>query len=201
VALELEPVGRAATSADTSAVAACLASAFYDDPLWGPWTFPDAQSRARDLVPFMRFWALCSLRHSWLRMTDGCEAVAVWTPPGEVYVRPEDEPAMDALLEELFGWRTPEFYALFDQFDQHLPTGDYYHLEWWGTDRDHVGRGHGTALIRDNLARIDAEHMPAYLESTNRVNLPRYESLGFRPRHEFAPAGGPVITTMWREAR
>jgi hypothetical protein len=43
--------------------------------------------------------------------------------------------------------------------------------------------------------------MPAYLESTNPVNLPRYEALGFRPRAEFGYADSPVITTMWREAR
>ena len=54
---------------------------------------------------------------------------------------------------------------------------------------------------KEELARIDAEHMPAYLESTNPANLPRYEALGFNRRDEFAPASGPVITTMWREAR
>ena len=43
--------------------------------------------------------------------------------------------------------------------------------------------------------------MPAYLESTNPRNLPRYEALGFRARSTFGPAGGPVVTTMWRDAR
>jgi GNAT superfamily N-acetyltransferase len=198
---ELEQVGRAATPADTETVTSCLASAFYDDPLWGYWTFPHEQSRMRGLLPFMRFWTACSLRHPWLRMTDGGEAVAVWTPPGEVCVTPEEQPVMASLLEDLFGRRAPELHALFDQFEQNLPEGDYYHLEWWATHRDHAGRGLGTALIRDNLARIDAMNTPSYLESTNPANLPRYEALGFRPLREFAPPGGPVITTMWREAR
>jgi GNAT superfamily N-acetyltransferase len=202
VAREVEHVGRAATADDIDAVAACLASAFFDDPLWGQWTFPDEQARSRDLVPFMRFWATCSLRHPWLRVTGGCEAVAIWTPPGEIYVTPEEEPAMASLLERLFGERAPELHALFDQFEEHLPEGDYYHLEWWATHRDHTGLGIGTSLLRDNLARVDALHMPSYLESTNPANLARYESHGFLPQDEFAPArGGPVITTMWREAR
>jgi GNAT superfamily N-acetyltransferase len=201
VAGEVEIVGRAATHDDVSAVARCLASAFYDDPLWGHWTFPDEQSRSRDLLPFMRFWAACSLRHLWVRMTDGAEAVAIWTPPGEVYVTGEEESELSALLDELLGPRAPEIHALFDQFEQHLPDGDYYHLEWWATHRDHAGRGLGTALLRDDLARVDALGMPAYLESTNPANLPRYESLGFRPLAEFAPVGGLVITTMWREER
>jgi GNAT superfamily N-acetyltransferase len=77
----------------------------------------------------------------------------------------------------------------------------FYHLEWWATRRDRAGRGFGSALIRENLARVDAEHLPSYLESTNPVNLPRYEALGFRRVGEFAPPDGPTVTTMWREAR
>ncbi len=201
MASEFEHVGRAATAEDVDAVAACLASAFYDDPLWGQWTFPDEHVRSRDLVPFMRFWASCSLRHPWLRVTDDCEAIAIWTPPGEINVTPEEQPAMDALLDGMFGRRADDLHVLFDLFEEYLPEGDYYHLEWWATHRDHIGRGIGTRLLRDNLARVDALRMPAYLESTNPSNLTRYESLGFRPLDEFATAGGPVITTMWRDAQ
>jgi hypothetical protein len=53
----------------------------------------------------------------------------------------------------------------------------------------------------DALARIDAQHMPAYLESTNPVNLARYEALGFKGRGDFSHAGCPPITRMWRDAR
>jgi hypothetical protein len=56
------------------------------------------------------------------------------------------------------------------------------------------------ALLADNLARIDAEGAPAYLESTNPANLDRYRSAGFVDRDEFALGdAGPVVTTMWRE--
>ena len=56
------------------------------------------------------------------------------------------------------------------------------------------------ALLADNLARVDAEGVPAYLESTNPANLDRYRSVGFVDRKTFAlPDGGPVVTTMWRE--
>ena len=82
-----------------------------------------------------------------------------------------------------------------------VPAGDSYHLEWWATHANRAGRGFGGALIRENLARVDAEHVPSYLESTNPVNLPRYEALGFRRIGEFAPPDGPTVTTMWRDAR
>jgi len=199
---EADGVRRAAGRADVPAVAACLADAFHEDPLWGRWTFPDEATRAQGLMRFMTFWAACGVRHPWLRITDGCESVAVWLPPGEPEMTPEEEQRFGLLLEELFGPRTGELTSLFDQFDAHHPHDEpHYYLSWWATRREHAGRGLGTALIRDDLARIDAEHRPAYLESTNPANLPRYEALGFEPRGTLGPPGGPVVTTMWRPAR
>jgi len=195
------PVGRAATADDVAAVTACLASAFHDDPLWGLWTFPDAASRAADLEGFMRFWATVGVRTPWLRVTGACEAAAVWLPPGEPELTGEEEAALGRLLAELLGSRAQEVEALFADFDAHHPEEPHYYLSWWGTHADHRGRGLGAALMADSLARIDAAGMPAYLESTNPVNLPRYEALGFRARDAFGPPGGPVITTMWRAAR
>jgi hypothetical protein len=55
-------------------------------------------------------------------------------------------------------------------------------------------------LLRANLATIDSEGMPAYLESSNPANDARYESLGFEPRSAFStPDGEHSVTTMWRE--
>jgi hypothetical protein len=61
--------------------------------------------------------------------------------------------------------------------------------------------GSGEQLLAQNLARVDAEHLPAYLESSNPKNLTRYERLGFHPIGGFTlAAGGPTVTTMWRPA-
>ena len=197
----MSPVGRAATDADVPAVAACLADAFHEDPLWGRWTFPDEATRAERMLPFMTFWASCGVRTPWVRMTERAETVAVWLPPGEPELTDAEAVTFEHLLRDLFGPRKPEFDELFDQFDAHHPHGEpHYYLGWWATHSGHAGRGIGTTLLRDNLARIDAEHLPAYLESTNPVNLPRYEALGFEPRSTLGPPGGPVVTTMWRSA-
>jgi hypothetical protein len=53
-------------------------------------------------------------------------------------------------------------------------------------------------LLAETLTRIDA---PAYLESTNPVNIERYRSVGFEPRDEIIMAGGQVVTTMWHPIR
>jgi GNAT superfamily N-acetyltransferase len=149
----------------------------------------------------MRFWTVAAARYPWVRMTDHAEAAAVWIPPGKPEMTKEEEAGFTTLVGELVGERASELNDLFDRFDEHHPQQPpHYYLSLWGTDRDHAGRGVGTALIRDNLARIDAEGVPAYLESTNPANLPRYEALGFARTGTFGPVGGPVITTMWREA-
>jgi ribosomal protein S18 acetylase RimI-like enzyme len=79
---------------------------------------------------------------------------------------------------------------------------EHYYLSLFGTRPDCRGRGIGMALLATDLARIDAERMPAYLESTNPANLERYRSIGFVDHGEITlPDDGPVVTTMWRDAR
>ena len=199
--IEGRRVGRDAAAADVPLVAACLASAFHEDPLWGHWVFPDPSTRARDLLRFMTVITEAGSDEIWTSMTTAGESVAVWTPPGVRYGAPEQEASVQESFDALFGPRAAAIHALFEQFERHTPDGRFFHLEWWATRRDHAGRGHGAALIRENLSRIDAEHFPCYLESTNPANLTRYETLGFGRIDEFAPPGGPTITTMWREPR
>jgi hypothetical protein len=201
MASESQPAAREAKVEDLSVVAACLASAFYDDPLWGHWTFPDGSRRRRHLLPLMTLMTQLGAAEGWTAMTARGESVAIWTPPGARYGSPEQEPLISQVLESLFGARALAIHELFAQFEAHIPQGRFYHLEWWATHRDHAGRGFGGALLRENLARVDAEHFPSYLESTNPVNLSRYEALGFHKVGEFAPPGGPTVTTMWRRAR
>jgi hypothetical protein len=193
---------RTATIEDVPALAATLASAFHDDPLWGHWTFPDAATRGEGLRRFMTFWAGCGVRLPWVRATGDCDALAIWTPPGEAEMTPADEANFAALLHDLFGPRAGELEAVVAQFDAHHPHDEpHYYLGWWATHGRAAGRGLGAEVMRDCLARIDAAGRPAYLESTNPANLPRYEALGFAARSTFGPPGGPVVTTMWRPAR
>src|ERR1700730_3951124 len=102
---EPQSMGRAATDEDVPIVAACLASAFYEDPLWGHWTFPDESRRRRDLLPFMTLMAQLGPEEMWTAMTPAGESVAVWTPPGSSYGTPEQEASISELFDELFGVR------------------------------------------------------------------------------------------------
>ena len=90
-------------------------------------------------------------------------------------------------------WR--EFHAA------HPVTEPHYFLTLFGTDPGQRGHGFGMRLLAHNLDLIDAEHQPAYLESSNPANDRRYAGVGFEPAGEIRLRGGAVITTMWRTAR
>jgi predicted N-acetyltransferase YhbS len=56
--------------------------------------------------------------------------------------------------------------------------------------------------MASRLDRVDAEHAPAYLESTKADNVPYYQRFGFEVTREIAlPRGGPTMWAMWRRPR
>jgi ribosomal protein S18 acetylase RimI-like enzyme len=193
---------RSATLADLPAVTETIALAFHDDPTWS-WAFPDPQQRQAQYAAFWRFMIAGALRYPWVLMTDRAEAVSVWIPPGGTEIAEEDEPRMEQLLVELAGPRAGEVIDLLARFDAAHPRDEpHYYLSLLGTHPVCAGRGLGMALLAENLARIDSEHMPAYLESSNPGNNHRYERHGFERVGEFHPPGSDVpVTMMWREAR
>ena len=84
----------------------------------------------------------------------------------------------------------------------HPKDEPHWYLGVVATHPDHAGKRLGVGLIAHHLRAVDAQHLPAYLESSNPANLERYHRLGFEPRDEFPLADdGPVLTTMWRPAR
>lgn len=185
-------------AADCSMVVDLIADAFLRDPTWS-WAFPDPASRRR-------WWQFCiksALRYPWTLKTSGFEAVSVWIPPVGTEFSREDEGKITDLLTELVGARATAVTELLHRFEAAHPRAQpHYYLSLLGTAGGHKGRGLGMALLRENLARIDIERMPAYLESSNPANNHRYESVGFEPVVTFqAPDDGPLVTGMWRRGQ
>lgn len=129
--------------------------------------------------------------------------MSVWIPPSGTEFSHDGEQRVPGLLKELVSSRVCEVAELLHRFDQAHPRNErHYYLSLLGTRDEHRRRGLGMALLEENLARIDAERMPAYLESSNPDNNHRYESVGFGSVVSFrAPGDGPVVTGMWRKSR
>jgi GNAT superfamily N-acetyltransferase len=187
---------RIATEADLDGIAATLTMAFESDPLWG-WAFPEPKG----LEAWWRLLVASALRYPWTWVADDYAAVAVWIPPGGAELTVEEEARIEPLLDELLGARAAEVLELLERFEaSHPKDRPHYYLSLLATHPDHRGKGLGMSLLADNLARIDAESMPAYLESSNAANDPRYERQGFSRVGSFTrPDEQATVSTMWRD--
>lgn len=188
---------RFATESDVDGITATLVAAFHADPLWS-WAFPQG-----GLDALWRLLVASAMRYSLIRVADDCAAASVWIPPGGTELTTEEEASLGPLLEGQIGSRATQVLELFERMERAHPAGPpHYYLSLLGTHPDHRGKGLGMALLADNLAKIDSEEMPAYLESSNPQNDPRYERLGFVRVGDFERPGGQLTcSTMWREPR
>ena len=191
---------RLATAADLPAVVETLARAFYADPVWG-WAFPDPERRLEQHSVVWRAIAESALGYESAWIVGECAAVALWIPPGKPELSPTAEERVEALMREMLGVGAARVLDTFERFDAAHPQGEpHYYLSLLATNPDHSGRGLGMGLLAGCLTRIDAEGAPAFLESSNPVNTPRYERLGFSVCGEFELLDdGPNVTQMWRE--
>lgn len=196
---------RPATRADVGGLSRTLGRAFFDDPVMC-WMLPDADQRRRKLHKL--FSALT--RHHHLAQ-GGVEVVAdianviggaaLWDPPGKWrQTRGEELRAMPGLLLA-FGRSMKRGLVLEEMMKKAHPEEPHWYLAIIGSDPDVRGKGYGQALMSSRLDRCDAEHAPAYLESSNPDNVPYYQRFGFEITGEITPPGGPTLIPMWRPAR
>ena len=193
-------LARIAGPGDTAGVANTLADAFFEDPVWS-WAFSDPERRRAQHETWFRLLIGSALDYQWVWTAPAYEAVSVWVPPGCPELNDADEARLGPMLEALLGERSQLVFEVFECFEAAHPRGrDHFYLSLLGTHTDHRGSGIGMHLLAENLARVDAAGMPAYLESTNPGNLRRYQSVGFEEYGAFdLPDDGPSVTTMWRE--
>jgi GNAT superfamily N-acetyltransferase len=130
-----------------------------------------------------RAYATSALRYPWTFVTPGSEAAAIWIPPGGDELTGDEARRLDDLLEKAAGptWphRPREIEARFEPAHSHEP---FFHLTILATHSAHRGKGLGRALLAETLARIDAQGVAGYLESTNPANNRLYQSAGLRLR-------------------
>jgi ribosomal protein S18 acetylase RimI-like enzyme len=192
----------ASSEADLAVVTETISLAFHEDPTWS-WAFPDPNVRQEQYSTFWRFVIKGAMRYPWVFLSGDGAAASVWIPPEGTELSTEDEEKLGPLLEDLVGPRAGEVVELLERFEEARPKDrPHYYLSLLGTHPAHAGRGHGFALLTENLRRIDELGMPAYLESSNPANNHRYERYGFAKLGEFYPPTSTTpITTMWRDAR
>jgi ribosomal protein S18 acetylase RimI-like enzyme len=190
---------------DVRPLAATLGRAFYNDPIM-TWMLPNPAQRAKALP---RMFATMTRRH----FLDGggaeiaskdatIGAAALWDPPGRWQRSRRDELLMMPALLWAFRSRVSAARQVMELMKPVHPQEPHWYLAVIGSDPTVRGAGFGQALMRSRLDRVDAEHAPAYLESSNADNIPYYMRFGFEVTGEITlPDGGPSMWPMWRVPR
>ena len=199
------PQVRRARKEDVRELSHTLARAFYDDPVM-IWLLPDDKPRTAQL---QRLFATMTRHHHLARggvevATDGggIGAAALWDPPNEWQETRWGQLAMTPTFIRVFGRHSTRGRAVQELMQRVHPEEPHWYLGVIGSDPSVRGKGFGQALMRSRLDRVDAEHAPAYLESTKSDNVPYYQRFGFEVTGEMAlPGGGPTIWPMWRNPR
>jgi GNAT superfamily N-acetyltransferase len=169
------------------------------------WLLPEDDARAEGLALMMATMT----QHHYLAgggtevaTVDGAiGAATLWSPPGHWQETPREEELMMPDLQRALGSRIAALFSAFELAHEHHPEEPHWYLAIIGSNPTVRGAGFGHALMRSRLDRCDAQQTPAYLESTNSVNVPYYERFGFEVTRELVvPGGGPTLWAMWRPA-
>jgi GNAT superfamily N-acetyltransferase len=188
---------------DIDLVTTTVALAFSDDPVWGP-AMGGSRTSLSERAILWRILIAGAVRYPWSRLLPDGAAISVWIPPGGTEMSDEQEAEVATQLVRILGPKgAADFHALTDRFEAtHPRETPHAYLSLLATHPDHRGQGLGMALLAEDLVRLDAEHLPAYLESTNPANDRRYMGVGFEPVGAFRTIDEQrVITRMWRPAR
>ncbi|MFD4180895.1 GNAT family N-acetyltransferase [Rhodococcus sp. NPDC058514] len=197
---------RPAVRPDVQVAALVLATAFHDDPVM-VWLWPDGAARRSGLK--LMFGAL--IRHHHLPL-GGVEiavarggvtaGAALWDPPGRWRQSFLSQVRTAPSMIRAFGGRMKVGAEVSDAVELVHPEEPHWYLSTIGTLPSARGGGLGKALLSSRLDRCDAEHAPAYLESSKESNVPYYERFGFEVTGEIViPNGGPTLWAMWRTPR
>eukprot|EP00178_Gracilaria_changii_P007649 TRINITY_DN2404_c0_g1_i1.p2 TRINITY_DN2404_c0_g1~~TRINITY_DN2404_c0_g1_i1.p2 ORF type:complete len:350 (-),score=77.40 TRINITY_DN2404_c0_g1_i1:116-1117(-) len=192
---------------DIEALAHTLTSAFEDDPLIQYFQGPRAKSKRaynRGMI-----WSRTVLHaelsrpkgHSTIHVSADRKCVAVWHHPAHWKISGVYLLKFMVALVRTFGWRALLLASSIREVEREHPKQPHMHLFIMGTHKEQQRQGYGSSVISEMLRYCDLERLPAYLESSNQLNLPFYRRHGFEMIQQIqgARAGCPPLYTMWRE--
>jgi ribosomal protein S18 acetylase RimI-like enzyme len=180
-----------------------LERAFSTDPMF-KWIFPDPLQRSKALRHLLRVPLDYGLRHGHVTQSHDGRAVAIWFPPD----RPVTVGGM--IRSGILAMPFRIGFGPFTKFmgangvmegihKKHVPEPHWY-LLIVGVDTELQGRGAGTALVKEGLARADEMNRTCYLETSEERNLAFYQRLGFVVlQGATLGRGGPPAWAMRRE--
>lgn len=192
-----------ATAADLDEVSRTLTDAFAIDPHFDWFMRADA---GRDPARHKFFQTVIGLEgfpRGRIDRPAGGGAAAVWMPFESLGPMPftTELKVLPMLLRATGVFRMGRLMAIRADMDKHHPLERRHAYLWFlGVAPSAQGRGVGSALLRAAAQRLDAEGLPAYLETGTTRNVALYRRHGFEVISEHkARADAPNMWSMWRE--
>lgn len=190
-------VARAAPDVDRHEVIATLVAAFRDDPAVRS-LYPTDLEYVRFFPGFLMAFGGRAFREGTVDQDVEGLGAALWFPPG---VEPDGASVVNHLSISIPGKRLAPLAIGMEMQGALHPGEPHWYLPWMGVVPEAQGMGIGASLLRDGLARADADGMPVYTEATTRRAAAFYARHGFETRATVDLPGYPEIITMWRPAR
>lgn len=194
-----------ATAADLAATSRALSAAFSADPVQ-QWLFAPAADPESSRADFFRFFVgeYFDIGHVYVEHGPGGVAgAALWAPPDRNILHDDRIPALLEVVAPALGDETIPRLGELARTAEFRPVEPHFYLGILGVDPSHQGAGVGVRLVESVLAECDRGGFLAHLESSNPMNIPFYERLGFVATDEFRCGGddGPLMTIMARQPR
>lgn len=208
--LEIEALRRGAAQpvraaqGDHETVARDLAAAFADDPIF-QWFLRDDARRGEGRLKLFRLLAGSGLASGEILRPASGGAASIWMPSTALGPSPiwDELRLLPTILAATGFSRLGRLSAMRAAMDKSHPMDREHAYLWFiGVTPEAQGMGVGSRLLAAGLERVDAQRLPAYLESSNPANVPLYRRFGFEVIGQIQPTpDAPVLDAMWREAR
>lgn len=184
---------RTATSDDRERVLTALVAAFARDPVIR-WLFPEDATYPRYAAAFFGHLFDKRIGRGGVWTIEDGAATAMWDPPAPTSSAGSN--GSDGLAAQVPADAFGRLRAYDDAVHALLPPTPFWYLGVLGTHPDRAGRGWGRAVMRAGLDAAAADGLPAFLETSNPVNVGIYERAGWRVAQAFDT---PVPTWVMRQ--
>ena len=192
-----KPIIKTATASDELPTIDVLVRAFAADPA-ARWVWPDLQQYLIHFPSFVRAFGGNAFAHGSAYYIDGYVAAALWLPPN---IHPNEDTLINILQNTVSEQIQKDAFSVFEQMGRYHPSEPHWYLLIMGVDPHQEGKGFGSALLQYALIQIDRDSKLAYLESSNRRNIPLYERYGFELLGTIQEGTSPSIFPMLRRPR
>lgn len=160
--------------------------------------YPSPQQYLSSFPNFITAFGKKALERDTVYYSQDFSGAAFWFPPG---VEPNTNLVMDTLRQTIPTEHQTEVFSLLEQMSNLHPSEPHWYLGILGVDPARQKQGYGSKLIRGILDLCDCFELPAYLESSNPMNIAFYKKHGFEVVGEIQTNTSPTISAMIRYPR